>query len=129
MNFGLCLPRRNEMKYFCRCKTIFTAGFILYSRHGDTSMNKCEVSDKVSLVCKACICVSYCNRLQIDENSRTLGPPFFLIILFLSTTLLTKMTGISLHMPWPPSSKSHFSFLKENNCFFCYGSNSTPLSN
>jgi hypothetical protein len=29
-----------------------------------------------------------------------LGPPFFPIILFGSTTLLTRMTGISLHMQW-----------------------------
>jgi hypothetical protein len=36
-----------------------------------------------------------------------LGPPFFLIILFLSTTLLTWMTGISLHAQWPLASQSH----------------------
>jgi hypothetical protein len=30
-----------------------------------------------------------------------LSPPFFLIILFVSTTLLTGMTGISLHVQWP----------------------------
>jgi hypothetical protein len=29
-----------------------------------------------------------------------LGPPFFQIILFGSHTLLTGMTGISLHMQW-----------------------------
>jgi hypothetical protein len=29
-----------------------------------------------------------------------LGPPFYQILLFLSTTLLTGMTGISLHMQW-----------------------------
>jgi hypothetical protein len=29
-----------------------------------------------------------------------LGPPFFQIILFGSTTLLTRMTGNSLHMQW-----------------------------
>jgi energy-converting hydrogenase Eha subunit G len=30
-----------------------------------------------------------------------LGPPFLPIILFLYTTLLTGMTGISLHVQWP----------------------------
>jgi hypothetical protein len=36
-----------------------------------------------------------------------LGPPFFPIILFGSTTLLTGMTGISLHMQWPLTSQLH----------------------
>jgi hypothetical protein len=36
-----------------------------------------------------------------------LGPPFFPIILFGSTTLLTRMTGISLHMQWPLTYQSH----------------------
>jgi hypothetical protein len=36
-----------------------------------------------------------------------LGPPFFPIILFLSTALSTGMTGISLHMQWPVTSQSH----------------------
>jgi hypothetical protein len=36
-----------------------------------------------------------------------LGPPLFPIILFLSTTLLTGMTGISLHLQWPLTSQSH----------------------
>jgi hypothetical protein len=43
-------------------------------------------------------------------------PSIFPIILFLSTTLLTGMTGVSLN--WPLTSQSHGSFLKENNCFF-----------
>jgi hypothetical protein len=56
-----------------------------------------------------------------------LGPPFFqLHILFLSTTLSTKMTSSSLHMQWPLTSWSHGSFLEESHCFF-YGSNSTPV--
>jgi hypothetical protein len=46
-----------------------------------------------------------------------LGPPFILIFLFLSATLLTEMTGISLHMQWTLTSQSLGSFLKENNCF------------
>jgi hypothetical protein len=47
-----------------------------------------------------------------------LVPPFFPLILFVSTTLLTGMTGISLHMQWPLTSLSHGSFLKKNNwCF------------
>jgi hypothetical protein len=33
----------------------------------------------------------------------------------LSTSLLTGMTGISLHVQWPLTSQSHGSFLKENN--------------
>jgi hypothetical protein len=36
-----------------------------------------------------------------------LRPPFFLIILFGSTTLLTRMTGNSLHMQWPLTSQLH----------------------
>jgi hypothetical protein len=36
-----------------------------------------------------------------------LGPLFFPIILFGSTTLLTKMTGNSLHMQGPQTSQSH----------------------
>jgi hypothetical protein len=35
----------------------------------------------------------------------------------MSTTLLTGMTSISLHMQWPLTSQLHGSFLKENNCF------------
>jgi hypothetical protein len=35
-----------------------------------------------------------------------IGPPFFLMILFGSTTLLTGTTGISLHMQWPLTSQS-----------------------
>jgi hypothetical protein len=35
-----------------------------------------------------------------------LGPPFFPIILFGSTTLLTGMTGTSLHRQWPLTSQS-----------------------
>jgi hypothetical protein len=42
-------------------------------------------------------------------------PPFFPIILFLSTTLITGMTGITLQMQWPLTSQSHDSFLKESN--------------
>jgi hypothetical protein len=38
---------------------------------------------------------------------RLLGPPFFPIILFGSTTLLTGKTGISLHMQWPLTSQLH----------------------
>jgi hypothetical protein len=34
-------------------------------------------------------------------------PSIFPIILFLSTTLATGMTGISLHMQWPMISQSH----------------------
>jgi hypothetical protein len=47
-----------------------------------------------------------------------IGPAFFLIILFLSNTLLTEMTGSSLHMQLPLTSQLHGSFLKENNWFF-----------
>jgi hypothetical protein len=36
-----------------------------------------------------------------------LGPPFFPIILFWSTTLVTRMTGNSLHMQWPLTSQLH----------------------
>jgi hypothetical protein len=37
----------------------------------------------------------------------------------LSTTLSTGMTGISLQMQRPPTSQSHGSIQKENNCM-CY---------
>jgi hypothetical protein len=47
-------------------------------------------------------------------------PSIFPVILFLSTTLLTGMTGSSLHVQWPLTSQSHGSFLKENNCFVMY---------
>jgi hypothetical protein len=56
-----------------------------------------------------------------------LGPPFFPIILLVSTTLLTGMTGISLHMQWPLTSRSHGSFLKENNCVFVTDQTPHPL--
>jgi hypothetical protein len=36
----------------------------------------------------------------------------------LSTTLSTRMTGISLHIQWPLTSQSQGSILKENNRFF-----------
>jgi hypothetical protein len=55
-----------------------------------------------------------------------LGPPNFQIILFLSTTLLTGMTGISLHTQWSLTPQLHCSFLKEN-IVFCYGSNLMPI--
>jgi hypothetical protein len=51
-----------------------------------------------------------------------LGPPFFPVILFVSTTLLNGMTGISLHcaMQWLLTSQLHGSFFKENKCFFFF---------
>jgi hypothetical protein len=55
-----------------------------------------------------------------------LGPPFFPIILSLSTTLLTGMTGISVHMQWPLTLQLHGSFLKQNSWYFHYGSKYTP---
>jgi hypothetical protein len=55
-----------------------------------------------------------------------LGLPFFPIILFGSTTLLTGMTGISLHMQWPLTSKAHGSFSQREQLVFGYGSNSMP---
>jgi hypothetical protein len=42
----------------------------------------------------------------------------------LSTTLLTGVTGSSLHMQWPLTLQSHGSFLKENYCCSRYGSKS-----
>jgi hypothetical protein len=36
----------------------------------------------------------------------------------LSTTLLTGVTGSSLHMQWPLTLQSHGSFLKENTFLF-----------
>jgi hypothetical protein len=54
-------------------------------------------------------------------------PPFFLIILFFSTTLSTGMTGISLHMQWPLSSQSDVSILKVNNRFVITDQNPRQL--
>jgi hypothetical protein len=45
-------------------------------------------------------------------------PSIFLIILFESTTLLTRMTGISLHMQWPLTSQSHGSVSKREQLSF-----------
>jgi hypothetical protein len=56
-----------------------------------------------------------------------LGPPFFQIILFGSTTLLIAMTGISLHMQWPLTSQLHGSVSQREQLFFCYGANSMPM--
>jgi hypothetical protein len=50
-----------------------------------------------------------------------LGPPFFTIILFGSTTLLTGMTGISLHMQWPLTSQLHGSVSQREQLFFLLG--------
>jgi hypothetical protein len=47
-----------------------------------------------------------------------LGPPFFPIILFESTTLLTRMTGISLHLQWPLTSQLHGSVSQREWLFF-----------
>jgi hypothetical protein len=52
---------------------------------------------------------------------------FFPIILFGSTTLLTRMTGSSLHVQWPLTSQLHGSVSQREQLFFCYGSNSTPF--
>jgi hypothetical protein len=46
-----------------------------------------------------------------------LGPPFFLIILFDSTTLSTGMPGISLHMQWPLKKPRVFGLLTLNPLF------------
>jgi hypothetical protein len=46
-----------------------------------------------------------------------LGPPFFPIILFGSTTLFTG-TGISLHMQWLLTSQSHGSFSQKRTIGF-----------
>jgi hypothetical protein len=48
--------------------------------------------------------------------------------LCLSTTLLTGMTGISLHMQWPLTAQSHGSASQREQFVFRYGSNSTPLT-
>jgi hypothetical protein len=57
-----------------------------------------------------------------------LGPPFFSRSSFWSTTLLTGMTGISLHRQWPPTSQLHGSVSQRKQMDFCYRSNSTPIS-
>jgi hypothetical protein len=54
-----------------------------------------------------------------------LGPPIFPINLFGSTTLLTGMTSISLHMQWPPTSQLHGSVSQREQLVFHYGLNST----
>jgi hypothetical protein len=56
-----------------------------------------------------------------------LGPPFVLIILFGSTTLLTGVTGNSLHMQWPLTSQSHGSVSPREQLFF-FVTDQTPRS-
>jgi hypothetical protein len=59
-----------------------------------------------------------------------LGPPFFPIMLFGSTTLLTGMTGISLHMQWPLTSQSHGSDSQRDQLvFFVKDLTPRPLKN
>jgi hypothetical protein len=53
---------------------------------------------------------------------------FFRLFFFGSITLFTRMTGNSLHMQWPLTSQSHGSVSQREQLVFCYGSNSTPLS-
>jgi hypothetical protein len=47
-----------------------------------------------------------------------LGPNFFPIVLFGSTTLFTGMTGISLHMQWPLTSQLRGSFSQREQCTY-----------
>jgi hypothetical protein len=54
---------------------------------------------------------------------------FFQLFFFGSTTLLTGMTSISLHMQWPLTSQLHGSVSPRQQLFFFrYGSNSRPLT-
>jgi hypothetical protein len=53
------------------------------------------------------------------------GPPFFPIILFGSTTLSTGISGISLQMQRPVTSQLHGSVSQREHLVFHYGSNST----
>jgi hypothetical protein len=55
-----------------------------------------------------------------------IGPPFFPIIVFMPTALLTGMAGISLHLQWPLTALSYGSFSQREQLFFHYGSNSMP---
>jgi hypothetical protein len=55
-----------------------------------------------------------------------LGPQFFPIILFVSTTQLTGMLGISFQMQWPLTSQFHGSFLKENKWYFIMNQTARP---
>jgi hypothetical protein len=66
----------------------------------------------------------FCFAFQADRYICTLK--FFMFILFGSTTLLTGMTSISLHMQLSLSSQSHGSVSQREQLFFHYGSNSTP---
>jgi hypothetical protein len=43
-------------------------------------------------------------------QEKSCNPAFCPIIIFLSTTLLIEMTGISLHIQWLLTSQSHGSF-------------------
>jgi hypothetical protein len=51
-----------------------------------------------------------------------------MIILFRYTTLLTGMTGISLHMQWPLTSQSHGSFSQREQLFFVMYQTPGPLA-
>jgi hypothetical protein len=53
----------------------------------------------------------------------------FLIILFGSTTLLTRMTGNSLHMQWPLTSQLHGSVSQREQLFCFFVTDQTPCPN
>jgi hypothetical protein len=59
-----------------------------------------------------------CRQFFGPATSPPPQPSIFLMILFLSTTLSTEMTGISLHMQWLLTSQSHGSFSQREQLFF-----------
>jgi hypothetical protein len=51
---------------------------------------------------------------------------FFQLFFFISTTLLTRMTGISSHVQWPLTYQLHNSFSQREQLFFIVDQTSRP---
>jgi hypothetical protein len=70
---------------------------------------------------------SFLSLTPCTSSYLLLGPPLFPTNIFLSTTLSTRMPGISLRIQWPLTSQTHGCNYQREWLFFCYGLNSTPL--
>jgi hypothetical protein len=69
------------------------------------------------------VCMYVCKLYFFGQRTLVplllLRPQFFPIILFGFTTLLTRMTGKSLHMQWPLTSQLHGSVYQRKQLVFC----------
>jgi hypothetical protein len=73
---------------------------------------------KLAIVLKTNVAIVFFSVSDPLCLSSSLALHFFPIILFWSTTLLTGMTGISLHLQWPLTSQSHGSLSQRQQLFF-----------